>query len=222
MGYDRNAMANLVHLTGLPAAKIKQAWYASDIDVLLADKVDGDTIRRLTLNQRARVEWRLQRRGFAAFPNDPDRHRVPAILGGAVPEQSGESRGVLPAAGNGAPAPSDAGEERPAPENGYVYILVNPTFANYVKIGKTTKDPEMRAREISSGTGVPAPYSVAWDVLVHDCHEAERAIHRELAQYRARNDREFFALPLKQAIAAVQRLTEGMAVEDSKPGEQGA
>lgn len=38
---------------------------------------------------------------------------------------------------------------------GYIYILFNPTHrANQFKIGRTTKKPELRAREISSGTGV--------------------------------------------------------------------
>ncbi len=44
---------------------------------------------------------------------------------------------------------------------GYVYILVNPTFTGYAKIGKTTKDPAIRTKELSSSTGVPAPYADA-------------------------------------------------------------
>ena len=88
-------------------------------------------------------------------------------------------------------------ESRIAGNKGYVYILINPSFAGFVKIGKTTKNPEVRAREVSSGTGVPAPYAVAWDILVDDCDQVERVIHQQLAPARARKDREFFALPLK-------------------------
>jgi hypothetical protein len=52
-------------------------------------------------------------------------------------------------------------EKREAGKRGYVYILINPAFAGFVKIGKTTKDSEVRAREVSAGSGVPAPYAIA-------------------------------------------------------------
>jgi hypothetical protein len=97
---------------------------------------------------------------------------------------------------------------------GYVYILVNPAFTGFVKIGKTIKDPEIRAKELSCGTGIPAPFSVVWDILVDNCDEVERLIHRELSSYRARNDREFFSLSPKQAISAVRKLAGPYACED--------
>lgn len=84
---------------------------------------------------------------------------------------------------------------------GYVYILVNPAFTGFVKIGKTINDPEDRARQLSVGSGVPAPYAVAWDALVNNCDYVERLIHQQLAESRSRKDREFFAIPLKKAIA---------------------
>ena len=83
-------------------------------------------------------------------------------------------------------------EKREPGKRGYVYILINPAFAGFVKIGKTTKDPEVRAREVSAGSGVPAPYAVAWDVLVDDCDHVERMIHQQLAPARSRKDRELF------------------------------
>ena len=89
---------------------------------------------------------------------------------------------------------------------GYVYILVNPVFPNYVKIGKTTKDPEVRAKELSYGTGIPAPYGVAWDAFVSNCDEVERLIHQRLAHARARNDREFFAIPLRKAVSLLTEI----------------
>ena len=84
---------------------------------------------------------------------------------------------------------------------GYVYILVNPAFTGYAKIGKTTNDPAIRAKELSSSTGVPVPYAVAWDAVVSDRHYVERLVHRRLAHARARNDREFFAVPLREAVS---------------------
>jgi len=102
---------------------------------------------------------------------------------------------------------------------GYVYILLNPAFPGFVKVGKTTKDPETRAREVSVGSGVPAPYAVAWDALVSDCHAVERILHQELAHTRARADREFFAVPLKKAIAIASRIAAPFSCEAEEPSE---
>lgn len=100
---------------------------------------------------------------------------------------------------------------------GYVYIFLNPAFPGFVKVGKTTKDPETRAREVSLGSGVPAPYAVAWDALVSDCHKVERLLHQELAHSRARADREFFAIPLKKAIAVASRIAAPFSCEVEEP-----
>ena len=96
---------------------------------------------------------------------------------------------------------------------GYIYILINPSLQkNFLKIGKTSRDPELRAEEISSGTGVPSPYHVAYTTKVPDCHLAERIIHQKLKDYRVRNEREFFLLPLQKAIDIVAKTAEHMTV----------
>lgn len=100
---------------------------------------------------------------------------------------------------------------------GHVYILVNPAFTGYVKIGRTTKDPETRARELSSFTGVPAPYAVAWDAFVSDCHNVERLAHRRLAHARVRNDREFFAIPLREAVSLLAEIVAPYLLEQGTP-----
>ncbi|PSJ57611.1 GIY-YIG nuclease family protein [Pseudaminobacter soli (ex Li et al. 2025)] len=87
---------------------------------------------------------------------------------------------------------------------GYIYILFNPTYrANQFKIGRTTKKPEWRAREISSGTGVLGQFEVLYEERVVDCHHAERLIHQLLSAHRISTNREFFELPLKDAIRIV-------------------
>jgi hypothetical protein len=100
-----------------------------------------------------------------------------------------------------------------ANRRGYVYLLINPAFSGFVKVGKTTKEPEIRARELSSGSGVPAPYAVAWDAFVTDCDHVERIIHDKLAHARARNDREFFAIPLKKAISIASSIVGPFSCE---------
>ncbi len=37
---------------------------------------------------------------------------------------------------------------------GFIYIAINPAFPKFLKIGKTTREPEERISELSSGTGI--------------------------------------------------------------------
>lgn len=60
---------------------------------------------------------------------------------------------------------------------GYVYVLINPSMEGLIKIGKTTKDPKERAREISASTGVATPFIVAYFRKFRNCHEAEKTVH---------------------------------------------
>ncbi len=84
---------------------------------------------------------------------------------------------------------------------GFVYILVSPGLKkNLLKIGRTTRDPETRSEELSMGTGVPLPYYVAYSEETDDCEVAEAQIHKNLSYYRVNGSREFFVLPLKEAI----------------------
>jgi hypothetical protein len=63
---------------------------------------------------------------------------------------------------------------------GYVYVLINSAAKGLVKIGKTNKDPEERARELSSATGVPSPFIVVYSAFFDDCNIAEIFIHNLL------------------------------------------
>lgn len=85
---------------------------------------------------------------------------------------------------------------------GYIYVLINPSLQGMVKIGKTTRDPEERAKELSSATGVPTPFIVAYSVMVSDCDAAEKFTHELLTLQGARltKNREFFEISLPDAI----------------------
>ena len=87
-------------------------------------------------------------------------------------------------------------------EPGYIYVMVNPSMEGLVKIGKTTRDPESRAKELSQATGVATPFYVAFNIFVSDCHSAEEFVHAVLEHKGFRNtaNREFFQMPLRQAI----------------------
>ena len=91
---------------------------------------------------------------------------------------------------------------------GFIYILTNPAFqSDLLKIGKTTRTPSERAREIAT-TGVPAEFIVSFDIATSDCDYAEAVIHHHLTQERYAANREFFRLPLPEAIAKVTAIVE--------------
>jgi len=92
---------------------------------------------------------------------------------------------------------------------GYIYILLNRAFQNdHYKIGMTTKTPEERAREISNATGVPPAFEVLYEQKVTDCQKAERLLHQRLHQYRSVGNREFFQIPMKIAIKALEDVAD--------------
>jgi predicted transport protein len=92
---------------------------------------------------------------------------------------------------------------------GFIYILLNRAFQNdHYKIGMTTKTPEERAREISNATGVPRAFEVLYEQRVIDCNRAERLLHQRLYQYRSASNREFFQIPLKAAIKALEDVAD--------------
>ena len=88
------------------------------------------------------------------------------------------------------------------PTPGYIYALINPSLEGLVKVGKTTGTPELRAKELSAATGVPAPFIVAFEVYTEDCDKAETFVHTalELKGYRLSDNKEFFRAPLKEVV----------------------
>lgn len=77
---------------------------------------------------------------------------------------------------------------------GYIYILQNPVYDKYVvKIGLSTREPQLRARELYDGaTGVPVPFEITTAYSVGNCELAEKRTHKRLAPYRLNGRREFF------------------------------
>ena len=85
---------------------------------------------------------------------------------------------------------------------GYVYIMINPSYEGILKIGKTSKDPEDRAKELSSATGVATPFIVVYKRHFNNCHNAEKLAHNILEEkgVRVSTSREFFAIDIPDAI----------------------
>lgn len=103
---------------------------------------------------------------------------------------------------------------------GYVYVMINSSYEGLVKIGKTTKDPEERAKELSSATGVATPFIVAYKRMFNDCHVAEKTIHKILTNkgVRVSNSREFFRLPISDAIDTILNIADiSTPTNDNEP-----
>lgn len=80
-----------------------------------------------------------------------------------------------------------------AGEPAYIYVMRSPSHGRDIyKVGYTDRDPEVRARELSSTTAAPVAFLVvqAWAVI--NGLAAERAAHDALTMYRLSSNREFF------------------------------
>jgi len=85
-----------------------------------------------------------------------------------------------------------------------------------MKIGRTERDPDGRAAELSKGTGVPTPFVLAYQVHVSDCKLAERRIHQVLAPHRANAKREFFTIDATDAVHVIQAACVDLRASDDE------
>ncbi len=90
---------------------------------------------------------------------------------------------------------------------GIVYVLINPTMPGLAKVGKTRRSPEDRVTELSSATGVPSPFIMAFQQPAADVDAAEEWVHKELERsgHRHSASREFFNAPLHKIIEVVTK-----------------
>ena len=97
-------------------------------------------------------------------------------------------------------------------KKGFIYVLLNPSFIQWVKIGKTQKTSEERAKELyrQARTGIPTEFVVAYENEVSNCDLVESLVHKELEKHRVNNDREFFNVPLKQAIKTIDKVIQDL------------
>jgi len=89
-----------------------------------------------------------------------------------------------------------------APE--YVYVLVNKSVPNMVKIGMTTNTPDHRARQISAATGVATPWISVFGYACYRSDLLEEEIHNHLKPYRVNTHREMFAIDSHTAQKVIE------------------
>lgn len=101
-------------------------------------------------------------------------------------------------------------------EKGYVYVLTNPSFKeNWVKIGKSKREPEVRGKELYN-TAVPLPYEIYATLKTVKYNEAERMIHRSIdriTDLRIAANREFFNIPPEKAYEILVDIKELLGEE---------
>ena len=96
-------------------------------------------------------------------------------------------------------------------EQGYVYILTNPSVKEeIVKIGITSDTVEKRMKELQT-TGVPLPFEKYASYRTSKYAEVEKFMHRSLsliAENRVNNNREFFNLKPEVALDYLLQVAE--------------
>lgn len=86
---------------------------------------------------------------------------------------------------------------------GYVYVLSTREQPRILKVGYTDRPVEDRVREINQVTGLAIPFGVRAVWAVRDAARVESQIHAALAEYRVREDREFFDVDFHEAFEII-------------------
>jgi len=89
-------------------------------------------------------------------------------------------------------------------KEGFVYVLTNELMPGILKIGFTGRNPDARAKEISSQIGLPSDFVVAGYWRTKDPYIVEQRIHDLLSEFR--KPREFFEVSLDVAMQAIEKL----------------
>jgi hypothetical protein len=88
-------------------------------------------------------------------------------------------------------------------EQGYVYILTNPSFKeDWVKIGKSFRPVDIRSKELDN-TAVPLPFEIFATMKTCKYNEVEKLVHKmidRLTDLRIRQNREFFNVAPEMAL----------------------
>jgi hypothetical protein len=95
---------------------------------------------------------------------------------------------------------------------GWVYIITNKAMPNLLKVGYSTKDPELRANELHT-TGVPHRYVVEYDALVEQPYKVEQRTHALLALFNEK--KEWFKCDIITAINAIRQAANCSIIHES-------
>ena len=102
-------------------------------------------------------------------------------------------------------------------EQGYVYILTNPSFKeDWVKIGKSSRPVDIRSKELDN-TAVPLPFEIFATMKTCKYNEVEKLVHKtidRLTDLRIRQNREFFNVAPQMALDIFRDIA--MTIDDAE------
>ena len=102
-------------------------------------------------------------------------------------------------------------------EQGYVYILTNPSFKeDWVKIGKSSRPVDIRSKELDN-TAVPLPFEIFATIKTCKYNEVEKLVHKtidRLTDLRIRQNREFFNVSPQMALDIFKDIA--MTIDDAE------
>ena len=93
-------------------------------------------------------------------------------------------------------------------DTGILYMLGYRDKKELLKIGFTGRDVASRVNEINRATGIVIPFGVRHVWRVRNPRTVEREVHRLLADYRVRRDREFFQMEYNEAVQLITKYLE--------------
>jgi len=93
---------------------------------------------------------------------------------------------------------------KPRTSEGFVYVITNPAWPGWVKVGKTD---QMRRRVSQYQTSSPfRDFKVQYSRAVEDRHAAESGAHDRLRKLADEYDGEWFKVAVKTAVFVVNQL----------------
>ena len=84
--------------------------------------------------------------------------------------------------------------------------MINPAMPGLVKLGCSTCHPLERAKQLTSATASPTPFTVAYLRQVSDCNAAEALLHERFAECRVNDRREFFNTSVEAASFTMDKI----------------
>lgn len=86
---------------------------------------------------------------------------------------------------------------------GYIYCATNPALKGLIKIGMTTKTPEVRLKQLSKSASIPDDFCLEWSVVTDDTYADEIIFHKILSEHRY--SKEFFRICPDKALSILNK-----------------
>jgi hypothetical protein len=183
---------------------LKDLYETKSISKALSNKQEAAKAKHMLKfdQQIFDVEQRMEY--LLEMPASPERDELMAELHAELDALSQQEMVDIPFDGD------SSDEESAAKKSGFVYILSNPTVSfngqPILKIGYSG-NPEKRAKQLSSASGVIADYKVEYTVKTDDMVRDEKEVHQRLDDHRVNDKREGFTCTLELAKKTLNDVT---------------